>query len=73
MPNLRKYAQQTQNRLVLGLLILVFTLGLGLIYFLYGSRAALLGLLCLLGILITILIILLILNLIERSMKNDRR
>jgi TM2 domain-containing membrane protein YozV len=72
MPDLRKYAQQTKNRLMIGLLVLVFTLGLALIYFLYGPQAALLGLICLAGILIPLLIILGILTVIERLTKNDR-
>jgi len=45
--NLRKYAQSTTFRLVVGFLVLLFVVGDGLIYLLYGRRAALLGLLCL--------------------------
>jgi len=72
LPDLRKYARQTQNRLLIGFLTLVFTIGLILIAFLYGTRAALLGLLCLIGLLAPIFLILLILNIIERSVRNDR-
>jgi len=68
--DLRNYAKQTQTRLLLGLLILVFTLGLGLIWFLYGLNAALLGLLCVFGLLILILMILFILYGMERISKS---
>lgn len=70
MRDLRNYAKQTQTRLLLGLLILVFTLGLGLIWFLYGLNAALLGLLCVFGLLILILMILFILYGMERISKS---
>ena len=56
---------------MIGLLILVFTIGLILIYILYGKEAALVGLLCLAGILVPILLILLVLYLIERIAKHD--
>jgi hypothetical protein len=36
MRDSRKFARQTQNRLVVGLLALLFTVGLILIYFLYS-------------------------------------
>lgn len=70
MSDLKNYAKQTQNRLLLGLLTLVFTLGLGLIWFLYGLNAALLGLLCLFGLAILILLILFILKGLERISKS---
>ena len=70
MRDLRNYAKQTQNRLLLGLLTLVFTLGLGLIWFLYGLNAALLGLLCVFGLVILILLIVFILKGMERISKS---
>jgi uncharacterized membrane protein len=72
LPDLKKYASQTQTRLVIGLFALVFTVGLILIYLFYGPDSALLGLLCLMGILVPVFIILLILDLVERFVKNDR-
>lgn len=45
--DLRKYANQTNVRLVIGGLLLVFIIGIGLIYLFYGQGAALTGLLCL--------------------------
>ena len=68
---MRKFAQQTQNRIVIGFLIILFTVGLALIYFIYGSRAALMGLICLGGILGPIFLILLILTIIERLLKHE--
>jgi len=44
--DLRKYAGQTNLRLVLGGILLFFIVGLGLIYGFYGGRAAIMGLLC---------------------------
>ncbi|MCS6992655.1 MAG: hypothetical protein N2117_02740 [Anaerolineales bacterium] len=49
MTDLRKYASQTTFRLIAGALLLLFTVGLGLIWLIYGLSAALMGLFCLLG------------------------
>ena len=46
--DLRKYARQTDLRLVAGFLVLLLVVGLGLIYLFLGPNAAWLGLLCLL-------------------------
>lgn len=54
MTDLRKYASQTTFRIVIGALLLLFTVGLGLIWTIYGFSAAMMGLLCLLGALIPI-------------------
>lgn len=45
--DLRKYARQTNIRLILGGVFLIFVIGIGLIYLFYGQGAALTGLLCL--------------------------
>jgi len=47
--DLRKYASQTKYRLVLWFILLIFSVGIGLIWWFYGRNAALLGFLCLLG------------------------
>ena len=47
--NLREYAAQTKFRLILWFVVLLFTVGLGLIWLIYGSQAAFLGFICLLG------------------------
>jgi hypothetical protein len=44
--NLRTYMKQTRTRLVIGFLLLVFLVGDGLIYFLYGRDSFLMALLC---------------------------
>jgi len=56
--DLRKYAAQTYFRLILGAIILLFVVGLGLIWILYGFRAAALGLVCLVGALVPLGLIL---------------
>lgn len=60
--NLQKYARQTNLHLIAGALVLLFIVGDGLIYLFYGSRAALMGLLCLLiGMTPVVLVVLIIL------------
>jgi hypothetical protein len=56
--DLRAYARQTNVRLGVGAFVLLFGVGLGLIYFIYGPGAAGVGLLCLLGSLVPIGLIL---------------
>ncbi len=63
--NLREYAASTTVRLVAGGLALLFVIGLGLIYFIYGPNAALLGLLCLLAGLAPIVVIVAFLALLD--------
>ena len=45
--DLRRYASQTQARLIAGGLLLLFLVGDGLIYIIYGPGAAIMGMLCL--------------------------
>jgi magnesium-transporting ATPase (P-type) len=52
--DLRKYTSQTNIQLIVGALLLLFIVGLGLIAWLYGIRAALMGFLCLLGAMVPI-------------------
>jgi hypothetical protein len=52
--DLRKYSSQTSVQLIAGALILLFVVGLGLIAWIYGLSAALMGLLCLLGALVPV-------------------
>ena len=47
--DLRKYASNTTAQLIIGGLLLLFVVGLGLIAWIYGSSAALLGFVCILG------------------------
>lgn len=55
--DLRRYAGQTTTRLVLGGIALLFLVGDGLIYLIYGREAALLGFFCLLAGLSPLLLI----------------
>ena len=55
--DLREYARQTNVRLGIGAFVLLFGIGIGLIYFIYGAGAAGVGLLCLLGSLFPIALI----------------
>jgi len=55
--DLREFAKQTNIRLGIGAVILLFGVGIGLIYYIYGPGAAGVGLLCLLGSLVPIVLI----------------
>ena len=55
--DLRKYAANTQMRLIAGFLLLVFLIGDGLIFIFYGRGAGLAGLICLLGALLPIILV----------------
>jgi hypothetical protein len=52
--DLRKYSSRTSLYIALGGLILLLTVGLGLIALIYGSNAALMGFICILGGLLVI-------------------
>ena len=56
--DLREYARKTNVQLTVGAFFLLFVIGLGLIYFIYGSGAAMVGFLCLLAGLFPIVLIL---------------
>lgn len=47
MRDLRRYARQTNTRLIVGAFVLLFLIGDGLIYLIWGPSAAATGLLCL--------------------------
>jgi hypothetical protein len=63
--DLRKYASQTTFQLIIGALLVLFIVGDGLIYFIYGKSAALMGILCLLAGMIPVVLIVFILLLFE--------
>jgi len=71
MRNIRKYAQQTSTRLIIGGLAIIFLIGEGLIYLLYGKNAALMGMLCLGMGLVPVFIILCILWLMEQIVRKN--
>jgi len=47
--DLRKYASNTAVQLAVGGVLLLLVIGLGLIALIYGSKAALMGFICILG------------------------
>ena len=63
--DLRKYSRQTTARLIAGALLILFIVGDGLIYLIYGPGAAVTGLLCLVGGLLPVGAIVLILWIID--------
>jgi hypothetical protein len=71
--DLRKYARQTNIRLIAGALLVLFIVGDGLIYMFYGAGAALTGLLCIAGGLVPIVIIYLFLVLLDWVVKRANR
>jgi hypothetical protein len=71
--DLRAYARRTNVRLAVGAFFLLFVIGIGLIYFVYGKEAALFGFLCFLGALLPIGLILLFLAIIDWIVKRAGR
>ena len=63
--DLRRYARQTNTRLILGGLLLLFLVGDGLIFIFYGRRAAILGFVCLLAGLAPLVLIWLALSVLD--------
>jgi hypothetical protein len=63
--DLRRYARQTNTRLILGGILLLFVVGDGLIYLIYGRGPALMGLVCLAAGLSPLLLIWLVLSVLE--------
>ena len=68
--DLRKYASQSNVQLIAGGLLLLFLVGLGLIWYFYGLQAALLGLLCMLGGLVPIGLVMLIMFGMDKILKR---
>jgi hypothetical protein len=71
--DLRSYMKDTNVRLVFGALLLLFIVGDGLIWIIYGFGAAVMGLLCMLGAFVPIGLILLLLNLSDWIVKRANR
>ena len=72
MRDLRDYAKQTNVRLALGAFILLFVVGVGLIWAIYGGNAAGMAFTCLLAALFPVILILLIFVGIEWILKRAR-
>ncbi|HEY5157122.1 MAG TPA: hypothetical protein VII93_04075 [Anaerolineales bacterium] len=71
--DLRKYARQTSVRLAVGGLLLLFIVGDGLIFLIYGGGAAVIGLICLLAGLFPVLIIILVMIVLDWIAKRADR
>ncbi len=70
--DLRAYARGTNVHLAVGAFVLLFGVGLGLIYIIYGPGAAGVGLLCLLGSLVPIALTLFFLYGIDWIVRHAR-
>lgn len=71
--DLREYARQTSVQLGIGAFLLLFIVGDGLIYLIYGKAAALLGLTCLLAGIAPVILIVLIMVLLNWIVKRANR
>jgi hypothetical protein len=71
--DLRSYIKDTNVRLIFGSLALLFIVGDGLIWLIYGFGAAIMGLVCMLGAFVPIGLIFLLLNLSDWIVKRANR
>ncbi len=72
MKDLREYARQTNIRLALGAFILLFVVGVALIWAIYGGNTAGMAFTCLLAALFPVILILSIFLAIEWILKRAR-
>jgi multisubunit Na+/H+ antiporter MnhB subunit len=72
MKDLRDYSRQTNVRLALGAFILLFVIGVGLIWWIYGGNAAGLAFTCLLAALVPVILILFVFLAIDWILKRAR-
>ncbi len=72
MKDLKKYDNQTITRLIIGGILILFVIGDGLIFLIYGSEAAGMGLLCLGVGLLPMGLIILVIWLMEWIVKRAR-
>ena len=70
--DLRKYARQTNIRLVIGAILVILIVGDGLIYLIFGREAAISGLFCLSLGLAPVLLILVIFWIMDLVVKKNR-
>ena len=71
--DLRDYARKTNVRLGVGAFALLFVVGLGLIYLIYGKAAASFGLFCLLAGLTPVVLILFVFFMTDWILKHAGR
>lgn len=72
MKDLRKYAKQTNVRLTIGAFLLLFVVGVGLIWLIFGREAAVMGFMCLLAALFPVILILVIFFIMDWILKRAR-
>jgi len=70
--DIRQYMKQTETRLILGFLVLVFLIGDGLIFYFYGTGAGIAGLICLAGMMVPVFLIVLFLWIAEKVVKSNQ-
>ncbi len=70
--DLREYAKQTNIQLIVGAFILLFGVGIGLIYLIWGPGAAGIGFMCMLAGLLPIALILVALYGMDWFVKRGR-
>ncbi len=70
--DLRKYARQTNRRLIIGFIVLLLVVGVGLILLFYGKSAALMGLFCIVAALVPVLMIILAFWIIDRVLRANK-
>ena len=63
--DLRQYAKQTNIRLIIGFILVLFIIGDGLIYIFYGKGAAVMGIICILAALFPVVLIIIALWFID--------
>jgi magnesium-transporting ATPase (P-type) len=73
MRDLKKYKHETNIRMVIGAVLLLFLVGDGLIFIIYGSGPALMGLVCLIVGLVPILLIALVIKIFTWSVERANR
>jgi uncharacterized membrane protein len=71
--DLRKYMKDTNVRILIGAFLLLFVIGVGLIWAIYGLGAAVSGFLCLLGAFVPIGLIFLVLYGMDWIVKRANR
>ncbi|MBE0681023.1 MAG: hypothetical protein IH589_03850 [Anaerolineales bacterium] len=71
--DLRKYVKDTNTRILIGAILLLFVIGIALIWIIYGFGAAVSGFLCLLGALVPIALIFLALFGLDWIVKRANR
>jgi hypothetical protein len=69
--DLRQYARQTNIRLIIGFILVLFIIGDGLIYLFYGQGAAVMGVICLLAGLAPIILIITVLWFIDWIVRHN--